>query len=246
MHNNSRKVNYEHIFNNLEEYMFSSKNMIKYFPTSRPKDVMESKKNKSIPNKPMEVSYIPHHKDKLFWSFYILLHGFDKYEFIKNDNFKIEKMFKIATVEKLREAECRVALKDAKLSRNEVEDELVNQQKITTKGLHALCLVYGVSVTYVFSRKYCDFLCGNTAHGVILRSDKGDDGIKYESDEIYMTNIRNNYWKVADPEAPMKAFSLCTLKELQEICSRLEIVLIDSNGKKKTKKKLYEDIINKQ
>ena len=48
MHNNSRKVNYEHIFNNLEEYMFSSKNMIKYFPTSRPKDVMESKKNNGI------------------------------------------------------------------------------------------------------------------------------------------------------------------------------------------------------
>jgi hypothetical protein len=243
MHNNSRKVNYEHIFNNLEQYMFSAKNMTKYFPNEVKTAVAESKKTKKTPSKPEEVCYVPHHKDKLFWSFYILLHGFDKYEFIKNDNFKIEKMFKIATVEKLRNM--KETLKDAKLRRSEVEDELVNQQKITMKGLHALCLVYGVSVTYIFGRKYCEFLCGNTAHGVILCSDKGDDGIKYELDEAHMTNIRNNYWKIEDPTSPIKAFSHYALKELQEICSRLEIDMSDDNGKKKSKKNLYEDILNK-
>ena len=243
MHNNSRKVNYEHIFNDLEEYMFSAKNMTKYFPNKVKTVISESKKTKKTPSKSEEASYVPHHKDKLFWSFYILLHGFDKYEFIKNDNFKIEKMFKIATVEKLRGM--KETLKEAKLRRSEVEDELVNQQTITMKGLHALCLVYGVSVTYIFGRKYCEFSCGDTAHGVILRSDKGDDGIKYESDEAYMTNIRNNYWKIVDMASPIKAFSQCALKELQEICSRLEIDLSCSAGKKKSKKHLYEDILNK-
>jgi hypothetical protein len=243
MHNNSRKVNYEHIFNNLEEYMFSAENMIKYTSNKVKKDIVESKKYRKTAAEPAEVSYVPHHKDKLFWSFYILLHGFDKYEFVKNDNFKVEKMFKIATVEKLRGM--KDLLKEAKLRRSEIEDELVNQQKITAKGLHALCMVYGVSVTYVFSRKYCQFLCGDTAQGVILRSDKGDDGIKYEYDEAYMTHVRNNYWEIADPSAPMKAFSLCALKELQEICSRLEISLSDASGKKKSKKSLYEDILNK-
>ena len=66
MHNNSRKVNYEHIFNDLEEYMFSAKNMIKYFPNKMKKDIVETKKTKNTPTKPMDVSYIPHHKDKLF------------------------------------------------------------------------------------------------------------------------------------------------------------------------------------
>jgi len=243
MHNNSRKVNYEHIFNDLEEYMFSAKNMTRYFPNEVNTFTAESKKQKRTSSKPEEACYVPHHKDKLFWSFYILLHGFDKYEFIKNDNFKIEKMFKISTVEKLRGM--KEALKEAKLRRSEVEDELVNQQTITMKGFHALCLVYGVSVTYIFGSKYCVFLCGNTAHGVILCSDKGNNGIKYESDEAYMTNIRNNYWKIEDPASPIKAFSQYALKELQDICSRLEIDLSDAVGKKKSKKRLYEDILNK-
>jgi hypothetical protein len=242
-HNNSRKANYEHIFNELDEYMFSTKNMFKYFPSRKESVQTESKKAKKTQENPADISYIPHHKDKLFWSFYILLHGFDKYEFVKNDGFKTEKMFKIATIEKLRGM--KDVLKEAKLKRNEIEDELVNQQKITLNGLHALCLVYGVSVTYVFNRKYCEFLCGDTAQGVILGSDKGEDGVKYESDEACMTHIRNNYWKITDPKTPLKAFSNYTLKELQEICSRLEVNFSDSAGKKKSKKGLYESILNK-
>jgi len=242
-HNNSRKANYEHIFNELDEYMFSTKNMFKYFPDRKKSAPTESKKVKNTHEKSEDISYIPHHKDKLFWSFYILLHGFDKYEFVRNDGFKTEKMFKIATIEKLRGM--KDVLKEAKLKRNEIEDELANQQKITLNGLHALCLVYGVSVTYVFNRKYCEFLCGDTSHGVIMCSDKGEDGVKYEADEAYMTRIRNNYWKVTDPKTPLKAFSHYTLKELQEICSRLELNVLDSAGRKRSKKDIYEIILNK-
>ena len=242
-HNNSRKANFEHIFNGLEEYMFSAGNMIKYLPNDAKNVVVEPRKTKKTQDKHVDLSYVPHHKDKLFWSFYILLHGFDKYEFVRNDSFKTEKMFKIATIEKLRGM--KDILKDANLKRNEIEDELVNRQKITLKALHALCIVYGVSVTYVFGRKYCEFLCGDIAQGVIMCSGKGEDGVKYDSDEAYMTRIRNNYWKISDPGSPVKGFSHYTLKELQDICSRLEINLSDLGGKKKSKKELYENILGK-
>ena len=242
-HNNSRKANFEHIFNGLEEYMFSAGNMIKYLPNDAKNAAVDPRKTKKTHDKPVDLSYVPHHKDKLFWSFYILLHGFDKYEFVRNDSFKTEKMFKIATIEKLRGM--KNILKDAKLNRNDIEDELVNRQKITLKGLHALCIVYGVSVTYVFDRKFCEFLCGDTVQGVIMRSGKGDDGVKYDTDEAYMTHIRNNYWKISDPGSPVKGFSQYTLNELQDICSRLEINLSDLGGKKKSKKELYENILGK-
>ena len=46
--------------------------------------------------------------------------------------------------------------KELKLKRTELEDEIVNKQTITLKGLCALCLVHNVSITYVFGRKYCE------------------------------------------------------------------------------------------
>ena len=38
---------------------------------------------------------------------------------------------------------------------SEVEDELVNKEQITVKALQVLCLVYNVSVTYIYGKKYC-------------------------------------------------------------------------------------------
>jgi hypothetical protein len=78
-------------------------------------------------------TYTPYNKgDKLFWCFYIILNGYEDYELNKSNAFAIEKQFKIQSVEKLKSIKSK--LKEMKLKRTEMEDELANKQKITIKG----------------------------------------------------------------------------------------------------------------
>jgi len=211
--------------------------------------VVEAKpKIVSQPIKKKDESFIPFQKDKLFWCFYTLLKGFSEYEMHRTGFYAVEKAFKISTVEKLRSM--KQEIKDLKLKINEVEDELVNKEQITLKGLQVLCLVYKVSVTYIYGKKYCEFLfdtVGDTdAHikGIIKQTERKEHALIFE-DAIDLPNIKQTHWFIENVQKPLKAPASYTLKELQDICEKLEVPLKHDNGKSKTKKDLYEDILSK-
>ena len=96
--------------------------------------------------------FTPFQKDKLFWCFFIILQGYEEYEMNHSNSFSLEKKIKIETVEKLKSI--KEKLKELKLKRTELEDNLVNCNTISIKGLCALCLVHNISITYVYGRKY--------------------------------------------------------------------------------------------
>ena len=190
-------------------------------------------------------SFIPFQKDKLFWCFYILLKGFSEYEMHRTGFYTVEKAFKISTVEKLRGM--KKEIKDLKLKINEVEDELVNKEQITLKGLQVLCLVYKVSITYIYEKKYCEFLFNNSdsiIKGIIKQTDRKEHALIYE-DAIDLSKIKQTLWFIENVQKPLKAPASYTLKDLQDICEKLEVPLKHEIGKSKTKKDLYEDILSK-
>ena len=203
-------------------------------------------KIKSIQTKP----FIPFQKDKLFWCFYILLKGYDDYELNRSNSFSIEKKIKIETVEKLKNI--KEKLKELKLKRTELEDNLVNQSTISIKGLYALCLVHNISITYVYGRKYCEInttaeSVPNNKKGILIQNDKKEDALSWnDTNDEFMQNIRKNYWFIENIQKPLKAPSAYTLKELQDICQKLNIDLnttLNDKPKPKSKTKLYEDIL---
>lgn len=261
------------IIKDLEQYMFSSKNMMKYnksvITITKPekKEVHEPVLHEPILHEPIlhvpvvhvpvvhepiqlvvkeqhrkkEDSFTPVHKDKLFWCFYVLLNGFNEYELNKTGHYAVEKAFKIKTVEKLREMKSEI--KALKLKINEVEDELVNKEQITLKGLHVLCLVYKVSITYIYGKKYCEFLYGDDIKGIISQHKqyKGTHSLLYED----LHDFKQTHWYIENPQKPLNAITAYTLKELQDICIKLEIPLKNDLVKSKTKKDLYEEILTK-
>jgi len=198
------------------------------------------KKEKPINNE----SFIPFQKDKLFWCFYTLLKGFSEYEMHRTGFYAVEKAFKISTVEKLRAM--KQEIKDLKLKINEVEDELVNKEQITLKGLQVLCLVYKVSLTYIYGKKYCEFLYNddNDIKGIIKQTERKEHALIYE-DAIDLSKIKQTHWFIENVQKPLKAPASYTLKDLQDICEKLEVPLKHEIGKSKTKKDLYEDILTK-
>ncbi len=199
--------------------------------------------------------YTPIQRDKLFWCFYIILNGYEEYEMNHSNSFSVEKRIKIETVEKLKSI--KEKLKELKLKRTELEDELVNKPTITIKGLCALCLVNDVSITYVYGRKYCEIgqtsVAGQTSlvkQGIIVQNERKEASLKWTSNEInnhndFLTQIRQDYWFIENIQKPLKAPSAYTLTELQDICTKLKIATqnnVNDKLKAKTKTKLYEEI----
>jgi hypothetical protein len=209
--------------------------------------------------------FTPFQKDKLFWCFFIILNGYEEYEMNRSNSFSLEKQIKIETVEKLKSIKDK--LKDLKLKRTELEDELVNKPVISLKGLCALCLVHNVSITYIFGRKYCEI--ANEAgpseagpseagpseppkKGIIIQNEKKEDSLKWTENELdktntdYLTKIREEYWLIENIQKPLKAPSAYTLSDLQVIAEKLQIephTIVNEKTKAKTKTKLYEEIL---
>ncbi len=269
------------ILKDLDKYMFSSKHMttynkIHYTNTNKPmlapvipapvipapKPVIQTPAPVQTPapapiipaplaSSPVkdDTSFTPFQKDKLFWCFYVLLNGFTDYEMHHTGHYALEKAFKISSVEKLRGMKSQI--KELKLKITEVEDELVNKEQISIKGLHVLCLVHNVSITYIYGKQYCEFLYGDTVKGIVRRNDKKEHALLYE--DTVLETIKHTHWFIENVQKPLKAPTAYTVKELQDICEKLEIPLTFKQKttlgqiveKNKLKKELYEDILTK-
>jgi len=156
--------------------------------------------------------------------------------------FRTEKDMKIKTIELM--SDKKQLLKENKLKRNEIENELLNEKKITMNGLKALCLVYDVSVCLVKDRIFYDFdYNGDSARNIIVYKD--NFGVYNEDVSTFYNKINTSYFKIVNTTKPLNAITGYTLSELQEICKKLEISIINSTGVKLNKKDLYQSIQSK-
>ena len=236
----------------MQSYMLNNQNMAKGYmnkevaqkitvaqePVSQPITIIHQ-----VPAKP----FTPFQKDKLFWCFFIILKGHEEYEMNHSNSFSLEKKIKIETVEKLKSI--KEKLKELKLKRTELEDNLVNCNTISIKGLYALCLVHNISITYVYGRKYYEINKeaenepGNKKGIIMENSLRWNDK---ENNDEFMTNVRANYWLIDNIQKPLKAPTAYMLKDLQDICQKLQISLeitVNEKTKLKNKSKLYEEIL---
>jgi|TARA_B110000114_G_C15055501_1_gene383093 hypothetical protein len=235
----SRKKTYNDLFNDLNKYMLTSENIIRFSNTKQTFNIdNKSFKKKKISVKHQEIFY-PRQQDSLFWCFYIIYMGEEYYQQNINHIFRTEKDMKIRTIEIL--AENKELLKENKLKRIEIENELLNEKKITVKGLKALCLVYGVSICVVKERIFYDFdfnVKGD--RGIIIYGEK--NGVYNEDVPTYYDKIVSSYYKITNATKPINAISGYTIGDLQDICNKLNLDIINSNGSKLNKKDLYQSI----
>ena len=202
--------------------------------------------------------YSPRQKDKLFWCFYILLYGKEEYDYTLHF-FDIEKKFKISAVEKLRNM--KAILRVSKLKYTDIECELVNVPKISIKGLHALCIVHNIIITYITENTY--YVLGNTHEEPIYKNcviisysnvkpcthsgnaANNTIGIHLNASTIFVNNMKHTRIFINNYNKPILTISAYTLQKLQDMAEILHITIKDHKGKKKFKKQLYQDISEK-
>ena len=80
----------------------------------------------------------------------------------------------------------------------------------------------------------------------LIIQDKENGAQIYIGDSINSYEVKcNNLWRIYDLNKPLKSLTVYKLKELQHISNVLDLPIHNSNGKKKTKKVLYQQILSK-
>ena len=208
---------------------------------------------------PIKINNSKNFADKLFWIFYKLLNNFDDSDLENINSFKTIKDFKIASVEKLRLQ--KNILKEFKIQRMVVEEDLTNNEKISFKTFHALCVLYLINV--IVSRDnntYCVLCTNNDEKEINLKNYKliqisnvklsdtfnnFDVELVTNYSEEQLQTLLKSYYNIENIEKPLKAFSSYSLSDLTSISSKLNINIYDEHGKKKKKQDLYEAILKK-
>lgn len=226
-----------------------------------PKNLIQIKYTKKYSkyNEPNKINNSKHFDDKLFWVFYKLLKNFDNVDLENINAFKTMKDFKIECVEKARAQ--KNILKEFKIQRMLIEDDLTNNDKICFKTFHALCVLHLINVIVIRDNNTYCILCTNNDEKVIniqnyklirisnvkisTTFNNFDVLLDVSTTEEELQTILKTYYNIENIEKPVKAFSSYNLNDLCTIANKLNIIIYDEHGKKKKKQELYEDILKK-
>ena len=211
-------------------------------------------------NEPFKINNHKNFVDKLFWVFYKIVNNLNDIDLEHINSFKIMKEFKINSVEKLKHQ--KNVLKNFKIQKGLVEDDLTNNERISFKTFYALCVLHLVNILLIRDNNtYCILSTNNDEKVINLQNYKllkisnvkmssGFNNFDIELINNSMTEedlqkILKSYYNIENIEKPLKAFSNYKLDDLVNIAEKLSISIYNDNTKKKKKQELYENIIQK-
>jgi len=244
MSTNNSKEKYNNVIDKLQYYMLNEI-IIKNSLEKRLEQVAVKTNNRVFEQKSRDSvnMFTPNQKDSIFWCFYILKYGFQKYEMLDNINIVLEKQLKIDYVEKIRKNKQIIKLhKFATLTH--LENQLANEEKIDLPTFFTLCVIENINVLYIRKKTYFELLMNDDKIHIIHRLDNyskyGYEGIEQTKINLY----RSTLFKVDNVEKPVKSISSYKVSELIEFCTKLGIeIYIKDTTKNKSKNDLYESLI---
>lgn len=235
----------------LQHYMFTNKHIMNILSSelqsSQKKEVESKKDSKNVRKKERKEEYIlPIHTDTIFWCFYIIMNGLFEYETLGNQTFKEEKDIKIELVSELRNN--KELLKKNKWKRNIIENELVNEKKISIQSFLCISAIKKINVILVKGR--CVYVQENSPGSdfeIIVECDHGFMLSQHNKED--KKNLINNYYVdyliIDNVNKPLQAIGNYKVGPLREMCNKLNIPIVTDKGKKYNKKQLYDIIKSK-
>lgn len=242
------------IINELQDFMFNEENIKSYlsirneYNSEKQNKVTENSKKQTI--KPLEkkqTMYFPGQQDSLFWCYYIITNGDTKYEMLQNKNFLLAKQMKIELVDKIRKNKDVVKMYKFDTLTG-IESNLANDNTINSKTFCTLCAIENINIIYIKKNTYFELLTNDSEAVYVIKEVEAQSKyvFKYGFELINKENVNdivNNLYKIENINKPIKCESSYKVQDLIEISSKLGIELNNNDGKKKTKKEMYELII---
>ncbi len=239
----------QHIIKNFENYMLSPKNMMSIsnkLKLIHPKIITEKKKKTKESNVMKQKMFIPGKKDQLFWIFYILFKGFEEYNLIGSNFFTLEKNMKIQLINEIKSK--KNLLKSYNISKLYIcEDDLLNNEIISLKTFHVLCLIKDINFVLVTPKLIYEFKKDNDDNdeSLFIIHKTSTDHYAYEIEgQIMLENYRTVKYHIESLEKPVKCISYYRVEELRKIASQFGISSTSQiTGKNLTKQDIYNNIM---
>ncbi len=228
-----------------EEKVFEKKNEEKRNKEKRNEEKRNEEKVLEKKNKVFSSIYKPRQKDSLFWCFYILKNGISNYEMeINGQYFVIEKNEKFKYIETLRKNKDILKIHKIKPF-TELEDDLANKKQISIKTFFALCILENINALLVSNRKVYEFLVDERQpiHIVHRNKETEEHHIELEPTIDIINKYRETYYKMDNFDKSIKCIGSYKLDELIELCNKLNIKINKCQGKRPTKKEIYELLV---
>ena len=235
------------LFNQLNKYALDNNNMqqfmmYQYFQEKSKiyNKIQPKKEDKSKNN---EDFFIPDEKDSIFWCWFIFKYGFSEYEILKKNTFTIEKQYKINFIEKIRKG--KHILKKLKMKLTDIEGNLSSEPILSIKSLESMLIVDEYNFTYMNDKIFYENLIKPEHQNCIIKyfPNKDKYGLFLEKDKLF--EYRNKLFVVDNISKPIKGISNYKAQELKDICKKLNIDIMKTPTKTKTKKELYQLVIEK-
>jgi hypothetical protein len=187
--------------------------------------------------------------DSLFWTLYILVNGFEKYESMLPTSFIREKDEKFKCIDVVRDPYSKTLLKEKQIknSKNEIENNLANDEVITKKTFISLAILYKVDFLFFENKKVFrnGMLCKNVGDNMNMfiifydpETKECSIDLAFNKSEIAFLLEKSFHWE--NIEKPLKAITFYSYDELQALS--LQLGYKSTDDRKDTKKNFYEYI----
>jgi len=230
----------------LEKYAFNNQNIHKLISGEYFEESIK-KVNKNIIKPEVKKNgdfFIPDQQDGLFWCWFIFVYGFSEYEILKKNSFVIEKQYKIQFIDKVRKN--KKTLKEMKVKIADMEGHLANDPKLNINYLEPMVILDKYNFIYINDKFYYSNINipGNKVC-IIKYFEKLDKyGLFLEgTDQLY--EYTNKLLLVESLTKPIKSISNYKAQQIKDICKKLNIDIMKTPTKCKTKKQLYQLVIEK-
>ena len=191
---------------------------------------------------------IPQYPDSLFWCYYILRYGDAKYETLPYKNVLVSKQIKIELVTLIRTK--KDIIKTYKFDTiSNIESNLANDNNLNPKTFLTLCAIENINIIYISKKTYYELMMNDS--NIIYIVYEIQSNSKYFNKYGYelgtnesINKIKSTYYKLDKIDKQIKSISSYKVEDLINICNKLAIETTNKdNGKTKSKKDLYESII---
>lgn len=239
---------YNDVINELQDYIINE-NFIQNALKDKLVSICKLEKCKEIQtNVKKEDFFISKELDSLFWCFYIMKYGEEKYQMLMHKNTLVVKQLKIDFVSIIRKN--KPIIKQYKFdSIINIENNLANENNLNINTFLILCAIENINIIFIRKNSYFELIT-NPSNLIYLIKEiiiPNKYYKKYGFKEIQqkeMETIKNNLYKINNIEKPIKNISAYKVSDLEEICLKLNIEINNKDNKKRiSKKDMYESII---
>ena len=231
--------------NSCKKYEFNNENLKNKLYRENIIEVKEKKKKviEKIKKEEKDI-FIPDEEDSLFWCYIIYKYGYSEYELKREKKYESITSMKIDLVYTVREN--KDLLKKLKLRKSKVEENLTNDKRKNLDTFLFLIAVNEMNLIYINGQTYYEELYSDEEKICIIKYEKEQDkyGL-YDVSKEKLEELKKTRLHILNISKPIKSLSSYKVLELKEICKTLNIDIMKTETKCKTKKELYQLIQEK-